>query len=129
MAQLSGNPTARLPTLPSLWVLRVATFAAMSVVMATELGATVSSKGQVVIPADVRRRLGLVQGSVVRYVAQDDPSQSAAATRLIEEAISPAEPASVSLVALLVSMAAERGATAVTFDAKAARRLGMRLLK
>ena len=123
---------------------------------------------------------------LVRYIAQDDPSQSAAATRFIEEAISPTEPAFVSLVALLetvwvlesryaakpslvcevlddllsaaafqlqeaaavrravslykrgrvdlhdaliVSMAAERGATAVTFDEKAARRLGMRLLK
>lgn len=123
---------------------------------------------------------------LVRYIAQDDPRQSAAATRLIEEDISPAEPAFVSLIALLetvrvlesryaatpslicdvlddllsaaaiqvqeaaavrravalfrrgrvdlhdaliVSMAEERGATTVTFDAKAARRLGMRLLK
>lgn len=33
-----------------------------------ELSAKVSSKGQVVIPADVRRRLGLVQGSVLRFV-------------------------------------------------------------
>ena len=33
-----------------------------------ELNATVSSKGQVVIPGDVRRRLGLVQGSVLRFV-------------------------------------------------------------
>ncbi|MDE2147772.1 MAG: AbrB/MazE/SpoVT family DNA-binding domain-containing protein [Burkholderiales bacterium] len=33
-----------------------------------ELSATVSSKGQVVIPGDVRRRLGLVQGSVLRFV-------------------------------------------------------------
>ena len=33
-----------------------------------ELSATVSSKGQVAIPADVRRRLGLVRGSVVRFV-------------------------------------------------------------
>lgn len=38
---------------------------------------------------------------LVRYIAQDDPSQSAAATRLIEGEISPAEPAFVSLVALL----------------------------
>jgi AbrB family looped-hinge helix DNA binding protein len=34
----------------------------------TELNATVSSKGQVVIPGDVRRRLGLVQGSILRFV-------------------------------------------------------------
>ena len=33
-----------------------------------ELNATVSSKGQVVIPGDVRRHLGLVQGSVLRFV-------------------------------------------------------------
>jgi AbrB family looped-hinge helix DNA binding protein len=34
----------------------------------SELSATVSSKGQVVIPGDVRKRLGLVQGSVLRFV-------------------------------------------------------------
>jgi AbrB family looped-hinge helix DNA binding protein len=38
----------------------------------SELSATVSSKGQVVIPGDVRRRLGLVQGSVLRFVLEDD---------------------------------------------------------
>lgn len=38
----------------------------------TELSATVSSKGQVVIPGDVRRRLGLVQGSVLRFVLDAD---------------------------------------------------------
>jgi len=33
-----------------------------------EVAATVSSKGQVVIPAEVRKRLGFTQGSVVRFV-------------------------------------------------------------
>ncbi len=37
-----------------------------------EVSATVSSKGQVVIPADVRKRLGLVQGSVLRFVMDAD---------------------------------------------------------
>ena len=37
-----------------------------------ELSATVSSKGQVVIPGDVRRQLGLVQGSVLRFVLEAD---------------------------------------------------------
>ena len=38
----------------------------------SELSATVSSKGQVVIPGDVRKRLGLVQGSVLRFVLEAD---------------------------------------------------------
>jgi AbrB family looped-hinge helix DNA binding protein len=38
----------------------------------TELAATVSSKGQVVIPGAVRRRLGLAQGSVLRFVVDAD---------------------------------------------------------
>ena len=38
----------------------------------SELAAVVSSKGQVVIPADVRRRLGLTQGSVLRFVLDDE---------------------------------------------------------
>ncbi len=38
----------------------------------TELTATVSSKGQVVILGDVRKRLGLVQGSVLRFVLDAD---------------------------------------------------------
>jgi antitoxin PrlF len=36
--------------------------------MKNELCATMSSKGQVVIPGGVRERLGLVQGSVLRFV-------------------------------------------------------------
>jgi antitoxin PrlF len=39
---------------------------------ALELCATVSSKGQVVIPSDVRKRLGLAQGSVLRFVLDAD---------------------------------------------------------
>ena len=34
--------------------------------------AKLSSKGQVVIPAEVRRHLGLSQGSVLRFVLDDD---------------------------------------------------------
>ena len=37
-----------------------------------EVSATLSSKGQVVIPGDVRKRLGLVQGSVLRFVLDED---------------------------------------------------------
>jgi AbrB family looped-hinge helix DNA binding protein len=37
-----------------------------------ELSAKLSSKGQVVIPADVRKRLGLSQGSVLRFRLDDD---------------------------------------------------------
>jgi predicted nucleic-acid-binding protein len=123
---------------------------------------------------------------LVRYLAQDDAKQSAAATRFIEQDLSPSERGFVSLVALLetvwvmesrygasaalvadilgdlldtaslevqdaaavraalqryraghvdlhdcliVSLAEQRKARVVTFDAKAARRLGMELLR
>jgi antitoxin PrlF len=38
----------------------------------TELAATMSSKGQVVIPSDVRKKLGLTQGSVLRFLVEGD---------------------------------------------------------
>ena len=123
---------------------------------------------------------------LVRYLAQDDPKHSAAATRFIEQRLGPAERGFVSLVALLetvwvmesrygadaalvadilgdlldtaslevqdapavraalvryrtgdvdlhdcliVSLAEQRQARVVTFDAKAAKRLGMELLR
>jgi AbrB family looped-hinge helix DNA binding protein len=37
-----------------------------------ELSAKLSSKGQVVIPSDVRKRLGLSQGSVLRFQLDED---------------------------------------------------------
>lgn len=40
--------------------------------MKHEISAMLSSKGQVVIPSDVRKRLGLVQGSVLRFVLDAD---------------------------------------------------------
>jgi predicted nucleic-acid-binding protein len=38
---------------------------------------------------------------LVRYVAQDEPRQAAAATRLLEEVLTPASPGHVSLVVLV----------------------------
>ena len=37
-----------------------------------ELAAIVSSKGQVVIPSDVRKKLGLMQGSTLRFLVEAD---------------------------------------------------------
>ena len=122
---------------------------------------------------------------LVRYITQDDKRQAAAASRFIEQELSPVRPGFISLVtlleaiwvlegryglervplcdllddllataslevdeapavrqaialyrnpgvdfhdALIATLAAARGATAVTFDAKASKRLGMRLL-
>jgi predicted nucleic-acid-binding protein len=130
--------------------------------------------------------LALDTNVLVRYLAQDDAKQSAAATRLIEQRLGATDRGFVSLVTLLetvwvmesrygadaalvagilsdlletaalevqdapavraalllyrgggvdlhdcliVSLAAERKARVVTFDAKAARRLGMELLR
>ena len=130
--------------------------------------------------------LALDTNVLVRYLAQDDARQSAAATRLIEQRLGPAERGFIGLVALLetvwvmesrygadaalvsdiladlldvaalevqdagavraalqryrkggvdlhdcliVSLAELRKARVVTFDAKAARRLGMELLR
>lgn len=130
--------------------------------------------------------LALDTNVLVRYLAQDDVKQSAAATRLIEQRLSPTERGFVSVVApletvrvmqgryaadvpliaeilsdlldtsvlelqdaaavrtalpryrrggvdlhdcLIVGLAEQRGARVVTFDAKAAERLGMELLR
>lgn len=44
--------------------------------------------------------IGLDTNVLVRYMAQDDPKQSALATRLIEKELSPGEPGFISLVVL-----------------------------
>jgi predicted nucleic-acid-binding protein len=44
--------------------------------------------------------IGLDTNVLVRYMAQDDPRQSAIATRLIEKELSPGEPGFISLVVL-----------------------------
>ena len=130
--------------------------------------------------------LALDTNVLVRYLAQDNPRQSAAATRLIEQRLSPADRGFISLVTLLETvwvmqsryaatpeivadiladlldtttldvqdaaavstalasfreggvdlhdclifgLAAQRNARVVTFDARAAKRLGMELLR
>ena len=64
-----------------------------------EHAATVSSKGQVVIPSDVRRKLGLTQGSVLRFVVDGDSVRLFAAggdIRKLEGRLpAPASPVSV----------------------------------
>jgi predicted nucleic-acid-binding protein len=44
--------------------------------------------------------IGLDTNVVIRYVAQDDPRQSAAATRLFEKKLSPEKPGFVSVVTI-----------------------------
>lgn len=44
--------------------------------------------------------IGLATNVLVRYMAQDEPKQSAIATRLIERQLSPSDPGFVSLVVL-----------------------------
>ncbi len=64
-----------------------------------EHAATVSSKGQVVIPSDVRRKLGLTQGSVLRFVVDGDSVRLLAAGSDIRQLKGrltvPAQPVSV----------------------------------
>ena len=64
-----------------------------------EHAAIVSSKGQVVIPGDVRRKLGLTQGSVLRFVVDADSVRLLAADgdvrRLKGRLAPPAQPVSV----------------------------------
>lgn len=79
--------------------------------MKQELSATVSSKGQVVIPGDVRKRLGLVQGSVLRFVLDADGVRllppAGDVRRLKGRLAAPSAP--VSLEDMKLSIATQRG--------------------
>ena len=75
--------------------------------MSTEIHSTVSSKGQVVIPADVRRRMGLTQGSVGRFQINDDGvclmSAAGDVRRLKGRIAAPAKPVSLDDMAATIA--------------------------
>jgi AbrB family looped-hinge helix DNA binding protein len=81
-----------------------------------EHAATVSSKGQVVIPSDVRRKLGLVQGSVLRFVVDGDSVKLLAAggdiRKLKGRLPLPAQPVSVSDMNETIAQRRARGGRA-----------------
>ena len=58
-----------------------------------------TSKGQITI-RQALNTIGLDTNGLVRYMAQDDPRQSAVATRLIEKELSPGEPGFISVMVL-----------------------------
>ncbi|MDE2083024.1 MAG: AbrB/MazE/SpoVT family DNA-binding domain-containing protein [Burkholderiales bacterium] len=79
-----------------------------------ELNAIVSSKGQVVIPGDVRKRLGLVQGSVLRFVVDADGVRllpAAGDVRRLKGRL-PAPPQPVSVTEMNRAIAARRAGIA-----------------
>jgi antitoxin PrlF len=77
-----------------------------------EVTATVSSKGQVVIPSAVRRRLGLTQGSVLHFVLEGDSVRLFAASGDIRKlkGCLPAPPQPVSLQDMDDAIAQRRAA-------------------
>ena len=79
-----------------------------------EHAAIVSSKGQVVIPGDVRRKLGLTQGSVLRFVVDGDSVRLLAAggdiRKLKGRLPTPAQPVSVDDMNATVAERRERRA-------------------
>ena len=75
--------------------------------MKKELSASVSSQGQIVIPGDVRERLGLVQDSVLRFVLDADGVRllppAGDVRRLKGRLASPAAPVSVDDMYLVIA--------------------------
>ena len=78
--------------------------------------ATVTSKGQITIPAEVRRRLGLKRGSRVRFVQVADgvyeiAPANASVTQLRGAVPNPAEPVTLEQMEAAVAESAVRSAT------------------
>lgn len=73
-----------------------------------QTSATVSSKGQIVIPSAIRRRLNLVQGSVVRFVVEGDGvrllPEAGDVRRLKGRLTPPPQPVSIAAMNEAVSM-------------------------
>ena len=63
--------------------------------MRNEVSATLSSSGRVVIPMDVRRRLGLVEGSVLRFHIDDEGVRSLPPAGDVKRLKAPAKPVTV----------------------------------
>ena len=84
----------------------------MSTPAVHEVSATVSSKGQIVIPADVRKHLGLVQGSVLRFVIDRDgvhlQTQAGDVRKLKGRLAPPATPVSVDDMNLAIAERRQR---------------------
>jgi hypothetical protein len=75
--------------------------------MSAEIHSTVSSKGQIVIPADVRKRMGLTQGSVVRFQINENGeclmSAAGDVRRLKGRIAAPAKPVSLEEMAATIA--------------------------
>lgn len=80
----------------------------------SQASATMSSKGQVVIPSAIRRRLNLVQGSVVRFLVEGDSVRllaEAGDVRRLKGRLAP-PPRTVSIGTMNAAVAARRAGTA-----------------
>ena len=89
-----------------------------------QASATVSSKGQIVIPSAIRLRLNLVQGSVVRFVVEGDGVRllpEAGDVRRLKGRLTP-PPKPVSIAAMNEAVSMRRAGAAAAADLPRRRR-------
>ena len=79
---------------------RVAVLWKSVVRLTSSLTVTVTSKGQVTIPSEARRRLGIRAGTKLEFIIRDDARQAAAATKFIEGSCTPKSPGVITLVVM-----------------------------